>query len=291
MRIPAFSLPSPALRRFEPIAPRFICCTFTPSQASRGASPGASQDLLSVVSLRANVSEANVAKLQELGKIVLAANKTTNLTAVRTEDGLIVRHLVDALGLLPLIDSMKVRTVVDLGSGAGFPGLVLAICRPWSLTLLEASRKKSRFHESAISELGLSNVESVWGRAEELGHDVRYRESFDVCVARAVAQMPVLAELALPLVRVGGALVAQKSVERGGRRQEIESASTAFAKLGGVLEDVEFTWTGDLVRAHVPSEADGAEDQLQRAFVTVRKSQPTSQRYPRLAGTPKKNPL
>lgn len=240
---------------------------------------------------KANISEETVDKLEELGRIVLAANKTTNLTAVRTEDGLTARHLVDALGLLPLLDKMSNRTVIDLGSGAGFPGLVLAICRPWSVTLVEASRKKSRFHESAIRELSLPNVESVWGRAEELGHDAAFRESFDVCVARAVAQMPTLSELALPLVRVGGVLVAQKSVERFGHRREVESASNALSKVGGTLENVEFAWTLDHVRSHMPEEAEKEDDELQRAFVVVRKSSSTNRRYPRLAGTPKKNPL
>lgn len=230
-------------------------------------------------------------KLEELGRIVLAGNKMTNLTAVRTENGLTARHLVDALGLLPLLDGENNRTIIDLGSGAGFPGLVLAICRPWSVTLVEASRKKSRFHERAIQELSLRNVASVWGRAEDIGHDATYRESFDVCVARAVAHMPVLSELALPLVRVGGMLVAQKSVERSGSRKELESASNALSKLGGTLERVEISWTGDLVRSHLPAEADDEDDELQKAFVVVRKSAATHRKYPRLAGTPKKSPL
>lgn len=299
MRFPiAFSTSVPTLRGQKPVqhkrvAQQFLCCLAPPHplHAQNTNSRSASRELLRSVAEKAIVSEEKLDRLEELGRIVLAANKTTNLTAVRTEDGLISRHLVDALGLLPLLDTMSLRTIVDLGSGAGFPGLVLAICRPWSVTLVEASRKKSRFHNTAIQELSLPNVESVWGRAEELGHDPLFRESFDVCVARAVAQMPVLSELALPLVRVGGALVAQKSVEKSGHRREIQSASNAISKLGGKLENVELAWTGDYVRTHMPSEAESEDEELQRAFVVIRKSSTTTARYPRLAGTPKKNPL
>lgn len=290
----AFSISSPVVRLHRlPSRPRVCCCLASPAsfRAPGARSKRVSHELLSSVALKANVSAENVEKLHELGRIVLAANKTTNLTAVRTEDGLIARHLVDALGLIPLLDTMNVRTIIDLGSGAGFPGLVLAICRPWRVTLMEASRKKSKFHESAIGQLNLMNVESVWGRAEELGRVVQYRESFDLCVARAVAHMSVLSELALPLVRVNGALVAQKSVEQAGHRVEIQAAANAFSKLGGTLENIEHAWTGDFVRSYMPAEADSEDDDRQRSFVVVRKSRATSHRYPRLAGTPKKNPL
>jgi 16S rRNA (guanine527-N7)-methyltransferase len=291
MRVPAFGVSAPVARpRLHARSRRVLCCLAPPPPAASDTAT-AGRRLLGAVAAKAGVTPAQVEQLQELGRIVLTANKTTNLTAVRTEEGLIARHLVDGLGLLPLLDGMRVRNIVDLGSGAGFPGLVLAICRPWSLTLVEASRKKSKFQEQAISELGLRNVEALWGRAEDIGHDVLHRESYDLCVARGVAKMPVLAELALPLVRVGGALVAQKSVERGDQRTELQAAANALAQLGGAIDGVEFSWTCDIIRSHLPAEADSEDADRRRAFVTVRKTRATDRVYPRTSGTPKKDPL
>lgn len=270
-----------------------LCCLASPrAVVSRdGSSLSPAYHLLESVAEKANVSQDQVEKLHELGRIVLLANKTTNLTAVRTEDGIIARHLVDGLGLLPLLDIENPRTILDMGSGAGFPGLILAICRPWTLTLVESSGKKSKFHEQAIADLGLANVRTEWARAEELGQDIIHRESYDVCVARAVAQMPVLAELTLPLIRVGGALIAQKSVERSGQRPELQVAANALKKVGGSIENVEFSWTAEMVNSILPTESDSDDEDRQRAFVTVRKVKPSDSRYPRLSGTPKKNPL
>lgn len=295
MRIQAFcclgSIPRP------PVASRqqrlYACVAAPRSQVSGDL---AADQLLNVVAKKANVSGLQVAQLYELGKLVLSANKTTNLTAVRSHDGLVARHLVDGLGLLPTLDALQSRTeklsLVDVGSGAGFPGLILALCRPaWQITLVDSVRKKCKFHEQAIGELGLQNAESLWGRAEDLGRDPLHREHFDVACARAVAHMPVLAELTLPLVRTGGALVAQKSIEKTEPYVELDAARRALEILGGCVETIEYSWTCDLVRSYMPLEADNVDDTRQRAFVTVRKHSKTANKYPREPGTPKKNPL
>lgn len=290
-RLQAFSLAAPLpFPHPSPTHHRPTCClppSPSPSPPAT-ASPRASS-LLTAVATKLALTTTQLAQLHDLSRLVLHANKTTNLTAVRTIDGLIARHLVDGLGLVPLLDDAAPRTIVDIGSGAGFPGLVLAIARPWSLSLVEASRKKSRFHEAAVAELGLHNVTPVWGRAEELGQDVFHRESYDVCVARAVAPMAVLAELTLPLVRVGGRLVAQKSVEREGPKAELEAAENAVRKMGGKFAGVDEAWTTEMIHEFMPEEV-VSEDRL-RAYVNVKKIRGTDQRYPRVSGTPKKNPL
>jgi 16S rRNA (guanine527-N7)-methyltransferase len=247
--------------------------------------------LLEKVAKHVGIDAMQLGQLRLLGDIILKANENFNLTAVRTMDGMIARHLVDGLGLLPALDDLQPTNIIDIGSGAGLPGFVLAICRPsWSVTLLEAARKKSRFQEVAAAELGLRNIQAVWGRAEELGHDPSHRERYDCACARAVAEMRVLAELALPLVRIGGSMVAQKSLECDGPHQELRAADEAVEALGGTWATVEYAWTDKPIQELLP-EATGEPTDRRRAIITIHKVRPTSPRYPRAPGTPRKNPL
>jgi 16S rRNA (guanine527-N7)-methyltransferase len=248
--------------------------------------------LLETVAARAGVNATQLNQLRRLGDTILEANHHLNLTAVRTVEGMIVRHLVDGLGLLPALEDMQPVNIVDIGSGAGLPGLVLAVCRPgWNITLVEAARKKTRFHQQAIADLGLCNVQAVWGRAEDLGHDSSHRERYDCVCARAVAEMRVLAELALPLIKVGGALVAQKSIERNGPHMELRAADNAIDVLGGQWAAVEYAWTEKAIQQFLPEAADALDGDRRRAIVTVRKVVSTSPIYPRTSGTPRKHPL
>ena len=165
-----------------------------------------------------------------------------------------------------------VRRLVDVGSGGGLPGLPLKIVHPdLEVTLIEADQSKAAFLVQAAARLGLRGVEVVAMRAEDAGHDPRYRESFDVAVARALAPLPTLVELCLPLVRVGGRLLAQKT-----DREEAARAERAIELLGGLLEPA----------LPAPSAARGSG-----IVVTVRKVRPTPAAYPRRPGVPARKPL
>ena len=176
----------------------------------------------------------------------------------------------DCLVLVDLLGAA--RTVVDVGSGGGLPGLPLKIARPdLRVTLIEADGKKAAFLVRACAELGLKEVEVVDRRAEDAGRDARYREVFDVAVARAVAPLPVLVELCLPLVRVGGRLLAQKTEAEG-----VHGAARAIELLGGAPPTVSKT----------PSAA-----RRGGTVVIVEKVRPTPDAYPRRAGVPARKPL
>ena len=164
------------------------------------------------------------------------------------------------------------RTVVDVGSGAGLPGLPLKIARPeLKLTLVESDQDKAAFLVYACATLGLAGVEVVARRAEEVGHDPRFREAFDLAVARALAPLPVLAELCLPLVRVGGRLIAQKT-----ESEDVAAAGHAIEVLGGALKAV----------FPSPSLARRAG-----TVVVIEKVRPTPAAYPRRPGVPARKPL
>src|SRR5947208_4403977 len=176
----------------------------------------------------------------------------------------------DALVLLDHLGDAK--RLVDVGSGGGLPGLPLKIARPeLAVTLVEADSGKAAFLVQACARLGLLDVEVVARRAEEVGHDARYRESFDVAVARALAPLPVLVELCLPLVRIGGRLLAQKA-----DKEEGDAARRAIALLGGSLESV--------VRA--PSSA-----RMTGTVIVIGKLNATPAAYPRRPGRPARKPL
>jgi len=176
----------------------------------------------------------------------------------------------DALVLLDHLGDAK--RLVDVGSGGGLPGLPLKIARPeLAVTLVEADSGKAAFLVQACARLGLIDVEVVGRRAEEVGHDARYRESFDVAVARALAPLPVLVELCLPLVRMGGNLLAQKT-----DKEEVPAAQRAIELLGGALQSV----------SPAPSTA-----RATGTIVVIAKVGPTPSRYPRRSGVPARKPL
>jgi 16S rRNA (guanine527-N7)-methyltransferase len=174
---------------------------------------------------------------------------------------------------LVLLDHLgDARRLVDVGSGGGLPGLPLKIARPdLAVTLVEADQAKAAFLVLACARLGLQDVEVLARRAEEVGRDPRYRETFDVAVARALAPMPALVELCLPLVRVGGTLLAQKT-----EKEDVSRARHAIELLGGSLQEV----------AAAPSTA-----RQSGTVVVVRKITPTPAVYPRRPGVPVRRPL
>ena len=209
-------------------------------------------------------------------RLLLEANRRLNLTRV-TNPGEVARlHLLDALAALPLLDAAAASTAVDLGSGGGVPGIPLALARPeirW--VLVESVRKKAEVLASMAAELGLGNVTVVAERAELLGRADDHRERHDLVAARACAPLPVLAELALPLLAVGGTLVAWKGPLAAGD-QELERGAAALHELGGGEPELQ---------AAGPVALGG------HTFVVVRKERPTPARYPRRPGEPSRRPL
>ncbi len=229
-----------------------------------------------------SLPDGAIRRFAAYGTLLRLWNARMNLTAITDDDGIAVRHIVDSLTLLPRLDREaggRPRTI-DVGTGAGLPGIPLAIARPGlPLLLLDSLAKRVGFLEAVLDELGRGpgepgeRVETCHGRAEDEARRRDLRESFDLAVARAVAPLPVLAELCLPFVRPGGCFVAMK----GRAADEVAAAGPAFARLGGTLESAEpFLLPGT--------------DQV-RTLVVVRKTAPTPAAYPRKAGRPEKEPL
>ena len=218
------------------------------------------------------VSPDVIPRLEEFSRLLLEKNQVMNLTAITEPDQVATLHLLDSLSLLPLADFAG-KTAVDVGTGAGFPGVPLAIAVPESrITLLDSLGKRVDFLRESCAALGLSNAVCVQARVEEFAGD--RRESFDLAVSRAVAALPVLCELCLPLVKPGGAFIAMKSVDCG---RELAEAETAIRLLGGRLRDtVDYTipTTGIVHRA-----------------VIVEKVSPSPKKYPRRFAQIKKQPL
>jgi 16S rRNA (guanine527-N7)-methyltransferase len=209
---------------------------------------------------------------------LVAWNERFNLTAITDWEGVLVRHFLDSLSCLKALPRTELAAgarVIDVGTGAGFPGLPLKIvCPGMRLTLLEATGKKVTFLEHIVRVLGLKEVEVIHGRAEELGRSPAHRERYDWALARAVAEMPALAECLLPLVRVGGSVLAQKGE---GAAAEVHRADAAIVTLGG------------RVRQLAPVELRGLAET--RYLVVVDKVAATPEKYPRRPGVPQKRPL
>lgn len=212
---------------------------------------------------------------------LLQRNTVTNLTAVRNAAGIERRLLIESLRLvppilsLPRLDMASRLRLVDVGTGGGIPGLVLAIAMPQAhLTLLDATGKKVAFLENVIEELELDNCVAHHGRAEEVGHDPAWRNQFDVVVARAVASLPALLELCLPLARTGGSLLLPKGADLD---EELAQGERAASILGGEIRSAEL----------LPDAGSGIDTRL----VIVGKLSTTPRTYPRRAGLPARSPL
>jgi 16S rRNA (guanine527-N7)-methyltransferase len=200
-------------------------------------------------------------------------NARINLTAITDEHEIVIRHFLDSLRCA-LSWGTAPNSLVDIGAGAGFPGLPLKILRPeLRLTLIESVEKKAAFLKHIVAELGLNDVNIMVGRAEAAGRDDTHREQYDVAVARAVAELRVLAEFCLPLCRVGGRFLAPKGAQR---EDELAAGRAAIERLGGRIVAVEDVDLPDVER---------------RALVVVEKVMPTPPQYPRAVGVPTKRPL
>lgn len=253
-----------------------------PARPSAAVDPALDTDALAAASAALGVAlDGRQLPLYERYAAALAEwNRRLNLTRIEGPTHTAVGHFADSLACLVLADPAvrgldRAPRCVDIGSGAGLPGLALAIARPgWRWTLVEATAKKALFLTAAIELLELANVEVVEARVEIVGHAARHREAFDLAVARAVAATRVLAEYALPLLCVGGRLVALKGREGAA---EAAAAAAALEALGGELGEV---------RGYDLPGTPG-----RRSIVAVDKVRPTPSGYPRRPGIPSKRPL
>lgn len=208
-------------------------------------------------------------------ELLVEWNKVMNLTGITEYEEVNEKHFVDSLSLVQAIDINNVETVIDVGTGAGFPGIPLKITFPHlKIVLLDSLNKRINFLNTVIDALGLTEITTIHGRAEDYAKQTEYREQFDLCVSRAVANLSTLSEYSLPYVKIGGMFIPYKSGEID---DEVQQAKKAIHILGGKLDEV--------IKFQLP------DTEINRSFVKIHKIQNTAKRYPRKAGMPAKEPL
>ncbi len=221
------------------------------------------------------LDQEQINQFDEYYEILVEWNKVMNLTGITEYQEVVEKHFLDSLSIVKVMDMDQVERVIDIGTGAGFPGIPLKIAFPkLDIVLLDSLNKRIRFLDHVIEELGLEGIRTIHGRAEDFARDGKYRERFDLCVSRAVANLSSLSEYCLPYVKVGGRFVSYKS---GDIEEEVNDASKAIALLGGKKERIE--------KFQLP------DTDIQRSFVVIGKTKNTQKRYPRKAGMPTKEPL
>ncbi|MBE5940449.1 MAG: 16S rRNA (guanine(527)-N(7))-methyltransferase RsmG [Lachnospiraceae bacterium] len=228
------------------------------------------------------VEELNIALTEEQYKqyvmyyeMLVEKNKVMNLTGITEFEDVMLKHFVDSLAIVKVMDMSKVSSLIDVGTGAGFPGVPIKIAFPHiDVVLLDSLNKRLLFLDEVINALGLENIKTVHGRSEDIGKNINYREKFDLCTSRAVANMSVLSELCIPFIKVDGVFMAYKA---GGSDEELNDAGNAIRILGGKIDNI--------YKMNLP------DSDIERIFAKIVKIKDTPKKFPRKAGTPSKEPL
>ena len=209
----------------------------------------------------------------EYMNLLIEWNEKINLTAITDPKEIIIKHFIDSLTINKYIE--KGNKIVDVGTGAGFPGIPIKIYRPEvEVTLVDSLNKRINFLNEVIKELNLKNIETVHARAEEFGRNKKYRQKFDVATSRAVANLSTLSEYMIPLVKINGRCICMKGKEI---KEELKDSLNAIKVLGGKVENVE--------------EFELADNDINRSIIYILKEKYTPNKYPRKAGTPSKDPI
>lgn len=225
--------------------------------------------------LNITLNERQKEQFDRFYELLTEWNKVMNLTGITEYEEVNEKHFVDSLAVVKAVDMSRIQSVIDIGTGAGFPGIPLKIAFPHlHITLLDSLNKRIKFLNTVIEELGLNDIHTIHGRAEDFAKQAAYREQYDLCVSRAVANLPTLLEYCIPYIRVGGIYISYKSSEID---EELKQSQKAIRILGGTLEEV--------LKFTLP------ESEISRSFVKIRKEKHTEKKYPRKAGLPGKEPL
>ncbi len=221
------------------------------------------------------LSEKQLEQFQCYYERLIEKNKVMNLTAITEYEEVVDKHFIDSILLGSVKELSGKKRVIDVGTGAGFPGIPLKIVYPeLEITLLDSLNKRVKFLNEVIEELGLTGIQAVHSRAEDLAQDAAYRQQYDICVSRAVANLATLSEYCIPFVKQGGYFISYKSTQI---EEELKQAKKAVQVLGGILEQVE--------TVQIPGTT------IERQFVMIRKTGTTPKKFPRKAGTASKTPI
>jgi 16S rRNA (guanine527-N7)-methyltransferase len=221
------------------------------------------------------IAENKLILIDRFTDLFIEKNKLINLTKINNREEFLIKHIIDSMILDKYVEMKPNKQVADLGTGGGLPGLLLAIMHPENrFTLIDSVQKKIRCIEEFASQLKLNNVSGLSDRLEELGQNKKYRESFDIVIARALAPLPVLLELAIPLVKTSGIFVAMKGP---GYLEELSNAANAMKELKIIMPKIEKYELPKSMGTHY--------------LLLFKKDRPTSNAYPRRVGVPSKHPL
>lgn len=219
------------------------------------------------------LSEVQLEQFRLYYEMLVEKNKVMNLTGITDWDEVLEKHFLDSISLIRAVDLNQKLTVMDMGTGAGFPGIPLKIAFPnLKVTLADSLNKRVLFLQEVIDALKLEDIEAIHGRAEDLARDKKYREQYDLSVSRAVANLSTLSEYCLPFVKIGGQFISYKS---GEIEEEVNASKSAVFLLGGKVKDIVKFELGE----------------SGRSFIVIDKVKGTPKTYPRKAGTPSKKPL